>query len=392
MAEMMKRIVMFFEGRLLPARGGTVRVVSDIARHLHSLPDTHLTLVVLDNRMSEDDLLDCREICHAFVRLRPAARWSVIGVLNGLAHKFGGDVHAAYFRALAIRRQMRRICADADLVVVNSTAWYPSLPAAARKTKAVVITHDILFQRRASFRGKGVWLAVCRWFELKVLKTFRKVIVFADYERDLLLAAGMPVDRIVQIGLPIVCPEPLSQGLPKEYDFVLIGANCLQNEEAIASFFSRVVPLLGQKKTSLAVVGDICHSPVWEKLAVPEQVCVHRLGYVDDVRNVCARSCIGVSTPTHGSGIKVKTVECIEHGLPMVVTDCGEEGVPTVPESVVNIDRLPSERVAERIGRWLDHPEMAAEAGRRQAQVVRQAFSPQNCLANLVSLVQGRKS
>lgn len=376
---------MFFKGQLLPAKGGTARVVADIARHLHSLPDIHLTLVVLDGQMSEDDLRGCREISHAFVRLHPASRWSAVGILNGLAHKFGADVHAAFFRARTIRRQMRQICADADLVVVNSTVWYPSLPAAVRKKKAAVITHDILFQRRASFRGKGVWLAVCRWFELKALKTFRKVVVFADYERDILLAAGMPADQIVRIGLPIVCPEPLSQNLPKAYDFVLIGANCLQNEEAIACFFSRVIPLLGQRKIRLAVVGDICHSPAWEKFSVPEQVSVHRLGYVEDVRDVCGRACIGVSTPTHGSGVKVKTVECIEYGLPMVVTDCGEEGVPTLPDGVVNIDRLPPEKAAERIGRWLDHPEMAEAVGRKQAEKVRQAFSPQSCLAGLTT-------
>jgi len=376
---------MFFKGQLLPARGGTARVVADIARHLHSLPDIHLTLVVLDDRMSDDDLRGCREICHTLVRLHPASRWSAVGILNGLAHKFGADVHAAFFRALAIRRQMRKICADADLVVVNSTVWHPSLPVAVRKKKAAVVTHDILFQRRASFSGKGVWLTVCRWFELKVLKSFCKVVVFADYERDLLLAAGMPASQIVRIGLPIVCPEPLSQNLPKVYDFVLVGANCLQNEEALACFFSRVVPLLGQRKTSLAVVGDICRSPAWEKLAVPDQVGVHRLGYVEDLRDVCGRSRIGVSTPTHGSGVKVKTVECIEYGLPMVVTDCGEEGVPTLPEGVVNIDRLPPEKAAERIGRWLDHPELAEAVGRKQAEMVRQAFSPQSCLAGLTT-------
>lgn len=370
----MRKVVMFFEGRLFPNRGGTARVVLDLARILQARPDINLTLVVLDGRMAPEDVEKCRGLCHEFIRLAPASPWSLTGMLNALARRLGSDVRAAYFRARAVRAQMTKICADADLVLVNSTVWYPILPRSVRRQKATVITHDVLFQRHASFRGHGLWSWLCARTECRVLKTFRRVAVFADYEREILVKAGVDAARIVCIGLPVICPPP--PDVPKKFDFLILGAGVRQNEEAVVCFFTRVVPLLGPRRISLAVVGGICQSDVWSRVTVPANVEVIRLGMVDDLASACASARIGVSTPSHGSGVKVKTVECIEYGLPMVVTDCGEEGVPVTAEGTVNIDQLPSDEVAQRIGAWLDDPKAAAEAGRVQAEKVRAAFGP----------------
>lgn len=383
-----KRVVMFFSGRLFPSETGTARVVADMARLLNAQEGVQLTLVVLDGQMSAADEELCRSVSWKFVRLRPASRWSSCGILNAAARRLGADVHAAFFRALAIRRQMTEICADADVVLVNSTVWHPILPQVMRRQKAVVVTHDILFQRRASFEGRrrtaGRFLAALRTkLELAVLRSFRRVAVFAEYERDLLEKAGMPSDRIACIGLPIVCERQVS-ARKKDWDFVLIGAGCRQNEEAAACFFRRVVPLLDGRRVSLAVAGGLCESAFWQR-RLPENVNVVRLGFVPNLSEVCARSRIGVSMPIHGSGVKVKTVECIEAGLPMVLTDCGEEGVPTTPDGSVNVDCVSDEDVRAKILRWLDDPGFATEAGLRQSEAVRAAFSPERTLKGLLS-------
>lgn len=371
----MKKVVMFYEGRLFPSADGTARAVASIARFLNGRSDVRLTLVVLDNGMTDEGLRKCQAVCHEFVRLEPVPRWSLTGVLNSLVRRLGGDVRKAWFRARAARGRMAAICADADLVLVNGTAWYPVVSQAVRRTKTVVITHDLLFQRRESLRGRDLWSNRRKRDELKVLKTFRTVAVFADYERDLLTAAGFPAERIVRIGMPIDCP-PAPTDVIKKYDFLFVGSGFGPNVEAIACFFDRIVPHLGARRISLAVVGGICRADVWSRVKVPANVEVVRLGVVDELASVCASARIGVSTPPHGSGIKVKTVECIEYGLPMVVTNCGVEGIPVTDEGTVNVDALPSEEIARRIGAWLDDPESAAEAGRLQAEKVRQAFSP----------------
>lgn len=386
----MKKVVMFYEGRLFPNCGGTARVVEDMARYFRARPDVWLKLVVLDGRMTEEDLEKCRAISHEFVRLAPAVRFSPTGILNGLVHRFGADVHAAYFRARALRSEMSALCADADLVLVNFAVWYSILPREVRRKKAIVITHDVLFQRRTSFSGtRGFWRRVAnvwgRRLEVAVLKSFRTIAVFAEYEKNLLVRAGIDPGQVVCMGLPIVCAKSVGT-VQKAYDFLIVGANCLQNEEAVAVFFARVVPLLGARPVSLAVVGTVGESSVWKSLSVPPNVSVARLGRVDDLARVCQSARIGVSTPPHGSGIKVKTVECIEYGLPMIVTDCGAEGVPVTEKGAVNIDRVSSDVCAQRIAAWLDDPASAAEDGRQQAEKVREAFSPSR-LENLLPQV-----
>ena len=231
--------------------------------------------------------------------------------------------------------------------------------------------------------------AVHRKFEMAVLRSFGRVAVFADYEKKLLEAGGLPSGRIVVLGLAIVCP-PLGTVIEKRWDFLLLGGNCLQNEEAVECFFERVVPLLGGRAISLAVAGSICQSAVWERLEIPRTVSVEKLGFVAELAEVCARARIGVSTPKHGSGVKVKTVECIENGLPMVATNCGEEGIPVTDEGTVNIDRLSSEEAVRRIVGWLDSPASAIAAGRHQAEIVRAAFSQDKLVEALLTPYSGK--
>jgi glycosyltransferase involved in cell wall biosynthesis len=50
-------------------------------------------------------------------------------------------------------------------------------------------------------------------------------------------------------------------------------------------------------------------------------------GFVDDVQSLMARMSIALLPLRQGAGIKVKTLECLSAGLPVVTTPVGEEGV-----------------------------------------------------------------
>ena len=121
---------------------------------------------------------------------------------------------------------------------------------------------------------------------------------------------------------------------------------------------------------------------------MPKNLCLERLGYVDDVGLFCQQGVIGVGTVPCGSGIKVKVVEMLMHGLPMIVTDHGLEGVPVSGSGVINIDREPIDRVKEVVLKWLGDPKEALTEGISQALSLRRAFCPEERLASLVGIVK----
>ena len=108
---------------------------------------------------------------------------------------------------------------------------------------------------------------------------------------------------------------------------------------------------------------------------------------MDDLSVVCSQALIGVGTPPSGSGIKVKVVEMMMNGLPMILTNSGAEGIPCLEGGCLNIDRLSEEDCSAQLSNWLINPSSAVKAGLAQARYLRKIFSPEVTLEQLAKLL-----
>ena len=379
----MKHVAMFVYGPLLPIAMGSQRVIIEIAKYIHSLDNVNLHVVMIAKPHSEDKYL---EICDKITFIAPIGRWNFWSILNKFASRLGIDVWSTFFNSIAYRKRVVQAVGDCDYLLLNYAAWAYIVPRHIRTEKTIVITHDILFYRKASFaRSNGTLTKISvklnKYFEMRVLRNFYKVGVFADYERAILLAECFHVNRIIQLGMPISIKKMPSA--VKVYDFVFAGGNSFQNEAGVKCFFDRVIPILGNVPLTIAIAGSLCDSNIWSKLEVPKSVRIIRLGRVDDLGVVFANGLIGIGTVPYGSGIKVKVVESILSGLPMVLTNSGEEGIPVLREAVVNIDRDSMDNAADKLKAWLGDKELAIEVGSKGAQWLKRFFEPSVALKGL---------
>ena len=380
---MKKRIALFVYGSLWPVGMGSQRVIVEIAKYLHSLPDVSLKIVTIADARHEAEY---RAVCDDVVFVPPVGRWSFWSLLNKVGSRLGIDVFRSFFSSLAYRKKVAHEMKDCDYVFVNYVVWRWLLPRSVISDKTMVITHDLLFYRRASFSPPRnvltkFWFDMNRKLEFSVLRQFDKIGVFANYEKRLLMDAGFMGDDIVELGMPISVQPP--KDVPLEYDFIFVGGNSYQNEAGIRCFFERVVPLLDGIDSSLVVVGGICNSTIWSAIDIPKTLRVTRMGYVNDVSDVMSRSLIGVGTVPFGSGVKVKVVESIMFGLPMVLTNSGVEGIPVLPEAVINIDSEASTDVRIRLASWLNNRSQTRILGRRAAHALSEKFSPNVALKRI---------
>ena len=384
----MKRVVLFFARDILPVSTGTGRAVYALAEHLNSLPDVDLTLVTIDMRGCKLDREKYKDLCSRIVVLDPPKRWGVLDILNKITARIGIPIVASWFWGIALRREFTEICVDADAVIINYGMFASLLPREIRKNKAVVVTHDIMFYRLASKYRAWVSAAVWIWFnrivELRVLRSFLKIGVFGEYEREILERQGIGRSRIVCLGMPISVKRYGGPKVDFKYDFLLTCSAFRQNEDGVRCFFERVAPLLrNRSKVTLGVAGAICRSPVWDAVEVPANFQVERLGYVEDLAKTFAQSVVAIGTLPWGSGIKLKVVEAIFHGKPVVVTNSGIEGIPNLPIATLNVDICEPERTATILNEWLDNPEEAAARGLEQAKFLELKFSPDVALREL---------
>ena len=389
----MKKVCFIASCDIFPVSAGHHRAMYEICKYLHGLKDVRVKILVLSR-----EKLRCparyREIADEVVVIDIPRKWGLLDWLNKVTIRVGLDMMRNFWWSVGMRNQVVNECEGADTIVQNYVNWFALLPKKIRKAKTILVTHDLFFYRRASFKGQKTWLErmlvkANRKFEVRLLSSFKKVCVFGDYEVNLLHDAGLPPERVLKLGLPLTVEGNIDVNRRTEFDFITIGSGIYQNVEGARVFLTRVVPLLEGRMVSIAVAGGLSSCDIWDSPIVPKNLRVVRLGYVDDLRVACARALIGVGTVPVGSGIKVKNVEMIMNGLPMLLTDSGQEGIPVSSDGSINIDRVSKDELKTRLLAWLDCPGCAKHDGYDQGIKLRKEFSPCNTLRGLGDVICG---
>lgn len=120
--------------------------------------------------------------------------------------------------------------------------------------------------------------------------------------------------------VPVFMDQPKLVTREKEYDILFIGYDNEDNRTGLQWFFEKVYPLL-KSDIKIIVIGKI-------SLYAPELPNVHRTEYIPDLGEIYAKSKISINPLQTGTGMKVKVVESIAHGIPVVNTSKGLCGMP----------------------------------------------------------------
>ncbi|WP_018412040.1 glycosyltransferase [Methyloversatilis thermotolerans] len=119
----------------------------------------------------------------------------------------------------------------------------------------------------------------------------------------------------------------------------------------------------------------------------PEDARIVRHGFVADYRAIWGAMDVAINPVRWGSGLKIKTVEALGHGLPLVTTTEGARGVenPDSANFCVTDDPL---RFADTCLRWLDSPGERAQLGERAHALASRLFAPERCFVELITALR----
>jgi GT2 family glycosyltransferase len=104
------------------------------------------------------------------------------------------------------------------------------------------------------------------------------------------------------------------------------------NGDALEWFASEVLPLIAKEVpwVRLRVTGTLPSS-----LQHLEGLHVRAEGFVDDLAGFYRHLRVAVAPLRFGAGVKLKTVEAVQHGVPVVATSVGAEGLESLGDAVV---------------------------------------------------------
>lgn len=113
--------------------------------------------------------------------------------------------------------------------------------------------------------------------------------------------------------------KPKSYPESYKYDILFIGSDNPHNVEGINWFLNEVYPLV-DKDFKIAIAGNVCR-------AIPfDYQNILKLGFVEDTAQLFSAARITICPLLKGSGMKVKVVESLLYGVPVISTSKGLDG------------------------------------------------------------------
>ena len=182
----------------------------------------------------------------------------------------------------------------------------------------------------------------------------------------------MPVDIIVN-GADIEYFTPMRQPDP-DPTLVLIGTmHYYPNIDAVLHFFQTMHPALLAAIPTLKVL-VVGHLPPPEIQALGKLPGVTVTGSVPDVRPYLARSWLMAVPLRLGGGTRLKIVEAMAMGLPVVSTTVGAQGIHARHEEQLLVANEPADFVAQTI-RLLNNPPLRHTLGEAGHALVTAKYS-----------------
>jgi glycosyltransferase involved in cell wall biosynthesis len=210
-------------------------------------------------------------------------------------------------------------------------------PLERRGIHTVLDTHDILHERGMQFDAAGYlhWLQVDEREEAATWNQFDTVLAIQQNEAELIRSLA-PHPRVMVVGHSPELGQPQVSDSRHEGGAIRIGyigsAN-YSNWHAINRFLIEVWPDLVTHEmidAELVIAGKICSWFEMQESRKVESLRENRirlLGEVDSLGDFYRQIDIAMNPVQFGTGLKIKNVEALAYGKPLVTTESGASGM-----------------------------------------------------------------
>jgi glycosyltransferase involved in cell wall biosynthesis len=254
-----------------------------------------------------------------------------------------------------------------------------------RSGKVVLDEIDVTFRpayRLYNKSGGGLnkllaYIELCRWYnyERKLINVCDHVLTITEQDRMLLhwLSGNQNISyfrRGIDIPDSIASPEPRT---PKTILFV--GSFSHQpNVDSARWLVSEIFPLVLKKHPS-AICYIIGKNPPSDVQGISKQLSgIKVLGFVNDISEYFDTCSLFIAPLRYGGGVKIKILEAMANGIPVVTTKIGAEGIDGISSENVILGET-SETIAAHICNLFDNQQKAETLARNAYENIKRNYS-----------------
>jgi glycosyltransferase involved in cell wall biosynthesis len=307
---------------------------------------------------------------------RPGTLRSVLGLFSRRPRSVVDTFDRRVRRS--VEEAVKQTCPD---VIVASTIGVAEYVPSDISVPCVLEEHNCEFavMRRSAELSAGRlmqgrawlgWKKAAMW-EASVCRRFDTVVMVSDRDRDDLLAVAsdLPSVQVVPNGVDTERYTP--EGYDPEPGAVVYngGLTYGANLDAVRFYADSIYPILRERMpgVKLMVTG---RTPDVDLHGINDCAGIELVGYVDDIRTVLRHSSVCVVPLRQGGGSRLKILEAMASGVPVVSTTVGAEGIDCMPGKHLLIADEPGD-FATAIQRVLtDHDLATRLSGEARALVV----------------------
>ncbi len=206
-----------------------------------------------------------------------------------------------------------------DFIIISYAYWADLIKDNPFLSDAITIidTHDLLTSQHQHDKGFNRSVAIAD--ELRRVAQFRQI--WAISVEEAYFFRQFFKERVFYIPMMMDDPATTTEGSrTKEFDLIYVATDNPHNLASAKWFFDNVYPLLAAE-LKICVIGTILEH-------VPKSGNITGVAFAEDLTKYYSRSRIAICPMLSGTGLKIKVVEALANGLPVVCTEAGIDGLP----------------------------------------------------------------
>lgn len=210
-----------------------------------------------------------------------------------------------------------------DAVFVEYVFMSQALSAFPDNVIKIIDTHDRFANRHLHYLQAGKrpgWYSTTPEEETKGLARADVVIAIQENEARLFNEALHGSRRVITVGHLLDMSESVQLASTPTAVFIASGNQI--NVDAATAFITDVLPLIlaAIPQFELLLAGDVCKY-------VQDTPGVRKLGRVSSIASTYAQGALAINPVKMGTGLNIKTMECLAMGIPLVSSQSGSRGL-----------------------------------------------------------------
>ena len=269
-----------------------------------------------------------------------------------------------------------------EVVIIEYIHWSYFLNYLVEDAKLILDAHDIMSNLAGEFKKFNYnhnLHELPRKTEVDIFKIYDHVIVLCkgDYEE---------VNNMTAPGKALLCPHPVEPSSHETRDTVkniaYIASAYLPNDDGLNWFVQNCWSQISTRyDVNLYIYGTVGEGRLYD-----EKSKIFFTGFVPDIEQIYEDSDIIINPVRFGAGVKIKSIEALAHGRPLVTTTHGARGLEEKINKAFLVGNTPEEFV-QRVASLIDNSTLRKKLGCNAKKYIKSNFSPKRCFAPLISFI-----